>query len=148
MLRDRSESLSYNLQATYHDCIVDQQFGHRGFRIIPSALHTVAIWTFTFHKISGFVRVILKANFKQFCKSKVSFFLSENSHLLFSFSFQFLQNFKQLTYLNCDFCIKTQFKHVNSRLDIYISRNLKLCKGDFAGKFQIILQAKGINFLI
>ena len=28
-------------------------------------VHTVAIWTFTFHKISGFVRVILKANFKQ-----------------------------------------------------------------------------------
>jgi hypothetical protein len=27
--------------------------------------HTVAIWTFTFHKISGFVSVILKANFKQ-----------------------------------------------------------------------------------
>ena len=26
--------------------------------------HTEAIWTFTFHKISGFVRVILKANFK------------------------------------------------------------------------------------
>ena len=28
-------------------------------------IHTVAIWTFTFHKISGFVSVILKANFKQ-----------------------------------------------------------------------------------
>ena len=26
-------------------------------------LHTVAIWTFTFHKISGFERVILKENF-------------------------------------------------------------------------------------
>ena len=26
--------------------------------------HTVAIWTFTFHKKSGFVKVILKANFK------------------------------------------------------------------------------------
>ena len=36
--------------------------------------HTVAIWTFTFHKISGFVRVILKANFKQFYKPKVSIF--------------------------------------------------------------------------
>ena len=35
-----------------------------------------------------------------------------------------------------------------SYLDIYISQNLKLCKGDFAGKFQIILQAKGINFFI
>ena len=38
------------------------------------------------------------------------------------------------------------FSHC-SYLDIYISQNLKLCKGDFAGKFQIILQAKGINFL-
>ena len=27
-------------------------------------IHTVGIWTFTFHKISGFVSVILKANFK------------------------------------------------------------------------------------
>ena len=35
-----------------------------------------------------------------------------------------------------------------SYLDIYISQNLELCKGDFAGKFQIILQAKGINFFI
>ena len=34
-----------------------------------------------------------------------------------------------------------------SYLDIYISQNLELCKGDFAGKFQIILQAKGINLL-
>ena len=40
----------------------------------PKAMHTVAIWTFTFHKISGFVRVILKANFKQFCRPKVSIF--------------------------------------------------------------------------
>ena len=90
-------------------------------------MHTVAIWTFPFHKISGFVRVILKGNFKQLYRPKVSIFLSENSDLLFSFSFQFLQNlsnpllfthcccyFKELTYLNCDFCIKTQFKHVNS----------------------------------
>ena len=27
-------------------------------------LHTVAIWTFTFHKKSGCVKVIWKANFK------------------------------------------------------------------------------------
>ena len=33
--------------------------------------HTVAIWTFTFHKKSGFVMVILKANFKQFYRPKV-----------------------------------------------------------------------------
>ena len=56
-------------------------------------LHTVAIWTFTFHKISGYVRVILKGNFKQLYRQKVSLFLSENSDLLFSFSFYFLQNF-------------------------------------------------------
>ena len=37
-----------------------------------SRKHTVAIWTFTFHKISGFVWVILKANFKEFCRPKVS----------------------------------------------------------------------------
>jgi len=37
-------------------------------------LHTVAIWTFTFHKITGFWRVILKANFKQFCRPKLSIF--------------------------------------------------------------------------
>ena len=92
-----------------------------------SLAHTVAIWTFTFHKISGFVRVILKENFKQFYRPKVSIFSSENSDSLSSFSFQFLQNlsnpllfthcccyFKELTYLKCDFCIKTQFKHVNS----------------------------------
>ena len=36
--------------------------------------HTVAIWTFPFHKISGFVRVILKGNFKQLYRPKVSIF--------------------------------------------------------------------------
>ena len=56
-----------------------------------SRKHTVAIWTFTFHKISGFVWVILKANFKEFCRPKVSIFWSENSDLLFSFSFFFCQ---------------------------------------------------------
>ena len=35
-----------------------------------------------------------------------------------------------------------------SYLDIYISQNIRLCKGDFEGKFQTILQAKGINFFI
>ena len=41
---------------------------------IMEGMHTVAIWTFTFHKISGFVRVILKANFKEFYRPKVSIF--------------------------------------------------------------------------
>jgi hypothetical protein len=43
--------------------------------------HTVAIWTFTFHKISGFVRVILKANFKPTYRPNLSIFLSENTDL-------------------------------------------------------------------
>ena len=37
------------------------------------ALHTVAIWTFTFHKKSGCVRVIWKANFKPACEYGVLF---------------------------------------------------------------------------
>ena len=40
----------------------------------PETFHTVAIWTFTFHKISGFVKVILKGNFKQLHRPKVSIF--------------------------------------------------------------------------
>ena len=47
-------------------------------------LHTVAIWTFTFHKISGFVRVILKANFKQPYRPVLWFLLSENSYIYYS----------------------------------------------------------------
>ena len=35
-----------------------------------------------------------------------------------------------------------------SYLDIYISQNIRLCKGDIEGKFQAVLQAKGIIFLI
>ena len=35
-----------------------------------------------------------------------------------------------------------------SYLDIYISQNIRLCKGDFEGKFQTILQPKGIIFFI
>ena len=35
-----------------------------------------------------------------------------------------------------------------SYLDIYISQNIRLCKGDFEGKYQTKLQAKLINFLI
>ena len=90
-------------------------------------LHTVAIWTFPFHKISGFVRVILKGNFKQLNRPKVSIFWSKNSDLLFSFSFYFLQNLsnpllfahcccysKELTCLNCVLMLKSQFRYVNS----------------------------------
>ena len=35
--------------------------------------HTVAIWTFTFHKKSGCVKVIWKANFKPACEYGVLF---------------------------------------------------------------------------
>ena len=85
-------------------------------------LHTVAIWTFPFHKISGFVRVILKGNFTQLYRPKVSMFWSEHSDLLFLFSFYFLQNlskpllfahcccyFKELTCLNCVLMQKSQY---------------------------------------
>ena len=65
-------------------------------------MHTVAIWTFPFHKISGFVRVILKGNFKQLYRPKVSIFWSENSDLLFSFSFYFLKELSNpLLFAHC-----------------------------------------------
>ena len=53
--------------------------------------HTVAIWTFTFHKKSGFVKVILKAYFKPTYRPVSWTFWSKNSDLLHSFSFYFLQ---------------------------------------------------------
>ena len=43
--------------------------------------HTVAIWTFTFHKVSDFARVILKINVKQLCRPKVSIFWPEMSNI-------------------------------------------------------------------
>ena len=89
--------------------------------------HTVAIWTFTFHKISGFQRVILKVNFNPIYRQKLSIFLSENSDLFYSFFFYFLQNLsnpllfthcccysKELTCLNCVLMQKSQFRYVNS----------------------------------
>ena len=55
--------------------------------------HTVAIWTFTFHKISGFERVILKINFNPIYRQNLSIFLFENSDSYYSFFFYFLQKF-------------------------------------------------------
>ena len=91
------------------------------------AWHTVAIWTFTFHKIFGFERVILKVKFNPIYRQKLSIFLSEKSDLLNSFFFYFSQNLsnpvlfthcccysKELTCLNCNLMQKSQFKHVNS----------------------------------
>ena len=60
--------------------------------LLSVCLHTVAIWIFIFHKISGFVWVILKDNYKQLYKPKVSIFLFENSNLLSSIFLHFLQN--------------------------------------------------------
>ena len=71
---------------------LEKGFSLHAKEIGPGPGHTVVIWTFTFHKISGFVRVNLKGNFKQLYRPKVSIFWSENSDLLFSFSFYFLQN--------------------------------------------------------
>ena len=89
--------------------------------------HTIAIWTFTFHKISGFERVILKVNFNSIYRQKLSILSSENAGLFHSFFFYSLQNLsnpvlftyscccsKELTCLNCYLMQKSQFKHVNS----------------------------------
>ena len=54
-------------------------------------LHTLAIWTLTFHKKSGCVKVIWKANFKPAYRPELWTFLSENSGVLYSFYFFFLQ---------------------------------------------------------
>ena len=66
------------------------------------AFHTVAIWTFAFHKKSGFVKVILKANFKPTYRPVSWTFWSENSDLLHSFSFYFLQELSNpLLFAHC-----------------------------------------------
>ena len=59
--------------------------------------------------------------------------------------------------------LKIQFKRVDaalaslrppgasahcSYLDIYISQKIRLCKGDFEGKFQTSVQASIMNFLV
>ena len=72
------------------------------FLLWAQQYHTVPIWTFTFHKISGFVRVILKANFKPTYRPNLSNFLSENPHLLNSFFFYFLRNLSNpLLFTHC-----------------------------------------------
>ena len=77
----------------------------------------VAIWTFTFHKKSGFVRMILKANFNSTYRPNPSLFWAGNSDLLYSFLFYFFAEFIQstasytlmllfqrvYTYMNCNF---------------------------------------------
>ena len=46
--------------------------------------HNVAIWTFRFHKKSGFVRVILKANFNSTYRPNPSLFWTGNFLLFFA----------------------------------------------------------------
>ena len=89
--------------------------------------HTVAIWTFTFHNKSGFVMVIFKVKFKPAYRPVSWTFWSENSDLLCSFSFYFLQElsnslpfahiycyFKKVEMLESHFCIKLQLEYVMS----------------------------------
>ena len=60
--------------------------------------------------------------------------------LLRNFDFRLISTYdKFFTYVAKTHC---------SYLYIYISQNIRLCKGDFEGQFQTTLQAKGINFLI
>jgi hypothetical protein len=37
-------------------------------------VHTVALWTFTFHKISGFVRVIFEGQFQTSLQARIMIF--------------------------------------------------------------------------
>ena len=84
--------------------------------------HTVAIWTFTFHKKSGCAKVIWKANFKPAYGPKLSILWPENSDLLNSFFFYFLKELSypllfahcycfsnELNYLSCDLMQKHDF---------------------------------------
>ena len=74
-----SFKVSWNLLATLyckekHRWKYSQNFRNHS---TPWQPHTVAIWTFTFHKKSGFVRVIFKANFDSTYKPNSSMFWSE-----------------------------------------------------------------------
>ena len=88
-------------------------------------LHTVAIWIFTFHKKSGFVRVILKANQPT---SRIHHFFGLEIQIYYThFSSIFcricqIQCFftrsccysKEFTCLYWELMQKSQFKHINS----------------------------------
>ena len=52
-------------------------------------LHTVAIWTFTFHKKSGFERLMLKANFNSTYRPTLSLFWLKIQIYNSTFSFIF-----------------------------------------------------------
>ena len=95
--------------------------------ILCTRLHTVPIWTFTFQKKSGSVKVILKANFKPVYRPVLWTFWSENSGFLNSFFFYFLQElsnpllfahsycyFKKVEMLWSHICIKLQLRYVKS----------------------------------
>ena len=129
-------------------------------------IHTVAIWTFIFHKISGFERVILKVNFNPIYRQKLSILLSENAALFYSFFFYFLQNLsnpvlfthcccysKELTCLNCDFCIKLQFPDQTSdELDLLVwnlsskspTHSLIFMKCEFPNNYSVTCKKENI----
>ena len=60
-------------------------------------IQTVAIWSFIFHKKSGFVRVILKANFNSTYRLNPSLFWAGNSDLMYSFVLLFFAEFAKST---------------------------------------------------
>ena len=61
--------------------------------------HSVAIWTYTFHKISGFVRVILKANFKPTYRPNPShFFVWKFRSIILIFSYFFAEFVKSTVF--------------------------------------------------
>ena len=101
-----------------------------GSSVYISGMHTVAIWTLTFHKISGFVRVILKANFKQFyIQAKGINFLTWKFQfiiLIFLLFLQMLSNpvlfahcwcyFEKIESFESHVCVKLQFSLVQTQL--------------------------------
>ena len=96
------------------------------YQVLMLKHHTLQLFGHLHHEKSGFVRVILKANFKPTYRPNPSLFWSGNSDLLYSFFFYFLQNLsnpllfthcccysKELTCLNWDLKQKSQLKYVN-----------------------------------
>ena len=79
-------------------------------------LHTVAIWTFTFHEKSGWVLLIWKANFKPTYRPNSSTFWSGNSNLLYSFFFYYLQNLLNPVIFTHCCCYPIWCKNCNSNM--------------------------------
>ena len=77
-----------------------------------------------------------------FSASTLHIIMSSDSVNRYVTNLQFVSNFvlqtKKFHYL----CMHTHCSY----LDIYISQNIRLCKGDFDSQFQATLQDNGINF--